>query len=103
VKKFILRSTVVCSRPRENGTDGVGTARGIDTGGANPKGVRWVGRRMRTESEIRARIEELEAEYDAYDPPTSELEDTAEIATLRAIEELEWVLGEYDESAGFTT
>ena len=58
---------------------------------------------MRTETEIRDRIEELEARYDDHDPPTSEFEDTAEVAILRAIEELEWVLENYDESAGFTT
>lgn len=58
---------------------------------------------MRTEAELRERIEELEAEYDDYDPPSSEFEDAAEVAVLRAIEELEWVLEEYDGSAGFTT
>lgn len=58
---------------------------------------------MRTEAEIRGRIEQLESRYDDNDPPSSELEDTAEIAVLRAIEELEWVLEEYDETAGFTT
>jgi len=58
---------------------------------------------MRTEAEIRERIETLEAEYDDYDPPSSEFEDTAEVAILRAIEELEWTLEEYDGSGGFTT
>lgn len=58
---------------------------------------------MRSEDEIRERIAELEARYDEYDPPTSEYEDTAEVAVLRAIEELEWVLEEYDADAGFTT
>ena len=58
---------------------------------------------MRNESEIRERIAELEAQYDDYDPPSSEFEDTAEVAVLRAIEELEWVLEEYDGSTGFTT
>ena len=58
---------------------------------------------MRDESEIRERIAELEAQYDDYDPPSSEFEDTAEVAVLRAIEELEWVLEEYDGSTGFTT
>ncbi|WP_181692714.1 hypothetical protein [Natronomonas sp. LN261] len=58
---------------------------------------------MRTEAEIRERIETLEAEYDDYDPPSSEFEDTAEVAVLRAIEELEWALEEYDGSGGFTT
>jgi len=58
---------------------------------------------MRTEDEIRERIGELEAAYDRHDPPTSELEDEAEVAILRAIEELEWVLGEHDAESGFTT
>jgi len=58
---------------------------------------------MRTEAEVRERIEELEAAYDRHDPPTSELEDAAEVATLRAIEELEWVLEEHDAESGFTT
>jgi hypothetical protein len=58
---------------------------------------------MRTEEEIRERIAELESRYDDYDPPSSEFEDTAEVAILRAIEELEWVLEEYDEESGFTT
>ena len=58
---------------------------------------------MRDESEIRERIAKLEAQYDDYDPPSSEFEDTAEVAVLRAIEELEWVLEEYDGSTGFTT
>lgn len=57
---------------------------------------------MRTESEIRERIEALEAEYDRHDPPVSALEDEAEVAVLRAIEELEWVLGEF-EGDDFTT
>jgi hypothetical protein len=52
---------------------------------------------MRTESEVRERLAELEAAYDAQDPPSSSLEDEAEVALLRAIEELEWVLGEYDD------
>ncbi len=58
---------------------------------------------MRSEAEIRERITELEAKYDDFDPPSSEFEDTAEVAILRAIEELEWVLEEYDASGGFTT
>jgi hypothetical protein len=58
---------------------------------------------MRTEAEIRERIAALEAQYDDYDPPSSEFEDVAEVAILRAIEELEWVLEEYDGDAGFTT
>jgi len=58
---------------------------------------------MRTEAEIRERIDRLEAAYDRHDPPTSEMEDEAEIAVLRAIEELEWVLEEHDADSGFTT
>ena len=58
---------------------------------------------MRDEAEIRDRITELEDRYDDYDPPSSEFEDTAEVAILRAIEELEWVLEEDDGAAGFTT
>ena len=58
---------------------------------------------MRTEQEIRDRIAELEAKYDDYDPPSSEFEDTAEVAILRAIEELEWVLEEHEGASGFTT
>ncbi len=58
---------------------------------------------MRTEDEIRDRIAELESQYDDHDPPSSEFEDTAEVAILRAIEELEWVLEEYDGTEGFTT
>ena len=58
---------------------------------------------MRTEAAVRERIAELEDRYDDYDPPSSEFEDTAEVAILRAIEELEWVLEEDDEAAGFTT
>lgn len=57
---------------------------------------------MRSESEIRERIEALEAEYDRHDPPMSALEDETEVAILRAIEELEWVLGEF-EGEQFTT
>ncbi|MFB6196448.1 MAG: hypothetical protein ABEI80_09780 [Haloplanus sp.] len=58
---------------------------------------------MRSSEEVRERIEKLEAAYDRHDPPTSELEDEAEVAILRAIEELEWVLEEHDEESGFTT
>jgi hypothetical protein len=58
---------------------------------------------MRAEAEIRARIEQLEEQYDRHDPPKSELEDETEIAILRAIEELEWVLEEFDAQDGFTT
>jgi hypothetical protein len=50
---------------------------------------------MRTEDAIRERIATLEAEYDSHDPPSSAFEDEAEVAILRAIEELEWVLEEY--------
>jgi hypothetical protein len=49
---------------------------------------------MRSEAEIRARLEALEQEYDAHDPPSSATENELEIALLRAIEELEWVLKE---------
>jgi hypothetical protein len=58
---------------------------------------------MRDEAEIRARIEELEEQYDRHDPPKSALEDETEVAILRAIEELEWVLEEFDAEDGFTT
>lgn len=58
---------------------------------------------MRTEREIEDRIAELEARYDDYDPPSSEFEDAAEVAILRAIEELEWVLEAYEGTGGFTT
>jgi len=58
---------------------------------------------MRTSEEVSERIEALEAAYDRHDPPTSELEDEAEVAILRAIEELEWVLEQHDEESGFTT
>ncbi|WP_254824459.1 hypothetical protein [Haloglomus halophilum] len=58
---------------------------------------------MRDEAAIRERIAELEAEYDSHDPPSSALEDEAEVAILRAIEELEWVLEEHDPEGGFTT
>jgi hypothetical protein len=57
---------------------------------------------MRSEDAIRERIEALEAEYDSHDPPSSAFEDAAELAILRAIEELEWVLEEY-EGEEFTT
>ncbi|MFB6157764.1 MAG: hypothetical protein ABEJ34_07985 [Haloferacaceae archaeon] len=57
---------------------------------------------MRSEEEVRARIEELERAYDAHDPPVSPAEDEAEIALLRAIEELEWVLGDRDDDDEFT-
>lgn len=67
------------------------------------KPVERVGGSMRSEDDIRERIAELEDAYDRTDPPTSELEDEAEVAILRAIEELEWVLEEHDADAGFTT
>jgi hypothetical protein len=57
---------------------------------------------MRSEEEIRARIEEIERVYDAHDPPASPAEEETEIALLRAIEELEWVLEDRDEDAEFT-
>lgn len=57
---------------------------------------------MRSEDEIRERIRKLEADYDSHDPPSSQLEDEREVAVLRAIEELEWVLEEHDEEMGFT-
>jgi len=57
---------------------------------------------MRSEDAIRDRIEDLQVEYDSHDPPGSALEEEAEVAILRAIEELEWVLGERDDADGFT-
>lgn len=57
---------------------------------------------MREEAEIRARIETLEAQYDVTDPPVSPAEDETEVALLRAIEELEWVLEERDGDSAFT-
>jgi hypothetical protein len=47
---------------------------------------------MRSEAEIRARLESLEKKYDAHDPPSSATEEELEIELLRAITELEWVL-----------
>jgi len=52
---------------------------------------------MRSEAEIRERIDRLIEEYDRHDPPSSEMEEVTEVALLRAIEELEWVLGEDEE------
>lgn len=52
---------------------------------------------MRPEQDIRRRVEELREEYDRQDPPTSATEDETEIALLRAIDELEWVLEEHEE------
>lgn len=57
---------------------------------------------MRTKEEIQNRLRQLEAEYDEHDPPASSIEEEKEVAILRAIEELEWVLSERDESQ-FTT
>lgn len=58
---------------------------------------------VRSEAEIRERVAELERRYDAHDPPGSPTENEAEIAVLRAIEELEWALGERDDDEAFTT
>jgi hypothetical protein len=54
---------------------------------------------MRSEEAIRERIAALESEYDRHDPPASPLEEEAEVALLRAIEELEWVLEELDDES----
>lgn len=58
---------------------------------------------MRNESEIRDRLAELEERYNRHDPPASPVEEELEVAILRAIEELEWALGERDAEEGFTT
>ena len=58
---------------------------------------------MRSESEIERRIRALEEAYNDIDPPSSPDEDVKEVALLRAIEELEWVLGQRDEDSGFTS
>lgn len=58
---------------------------------------------MRNESEIRDRLAELEERYNRHDPPASPVEEELEVAILRAIEELEWALGERDVEEGFTT
>lgn len=58
---------------------------------------------MRSEETIRTRLEQIEAEYDRHDPPASPIEEQQEIALLRAMEELEWVLEERDEVEDFTT
>jgi len=58
---------------------------------------------VRSEAEIRSRLEELEEDYNLHDPPASPVEEELEVAILRAIEELEWVLGERDSTEGFTT
>ena len=57
---------------------------------------------MKSERNIRERVAALERAYDRQDPPASPTEEEAEIALLRAIEELEWVLDEYDDALGFT-
>ena len=58
---------------------------------------------MRSEAEIRDRLVELEERYNRHDPPASPVEEELEVAILRAIEELEWALGERDADEGFTT
>jgi len=58
---------------------------------------------VRAKSEIESRLAELEEEYNRHDPPASPVEEETEVATLRAIEELEWVLGEREADEGFTT
>jgi hypothetical protein len=58
---------------------------------------------MRSEADIRARLAELEERYNRHDPPASPVEEELEVAILRAIEELEWVLGERESTEGFTT
>ena len=58
---------------------------------------------MRSKAEIRARLAELEENYNRHDPPSSPTEEELEVAILRAIEELEWVLGDRDAEEGFTT
>lgn len=57
---------------------------------------------MRDEQTVRERIATLEEKYDAHDPPSSPLEDEMEVAVLRAIEELEWVLGDRDDPPSFS-
>ena len=58
---------------------------------------------MRSEASIRDRLAELEEQYNRHDPPASPIEEEIEVATLRAIEELEWVLEERSAEDGFTT
>ena len=58
---------------------------------------------MRSKAEIRARLAELEENYNRHDPPSSPTEEELEVAILRAIEELEWVLDEHDADDAFTT
>ena len=57
---------------------------------------------MRDEAAIRARIAKLEDLYDEHDPPVSPAEDETEVALLRGIEELEWVLEERGDESSFT-
>ncbi len=57
---------------------------------------------MRDAAAIRERIAELESEYDRHDPPVSPADDATEVALLRAIEELEWVLEEREGTESFT-
>lgn len=52
---------------------------------------------MRSEDAIRRRLEDLEARYDENDPPSSPTADELEVELLRAIAELEWVLGERED------
>ncbi len=49
---------------------------------------------MRSEHALRQRLQKLEAQYDANDPPSSPTAQEREIELLRAIAELEWVLEE---------
>jgi len=58
---------------------------------------------VRSEADVRARLAELEENYNLHDPPGSPTEEELEVAVLRAIEELEWVLGEREAGEGFTT
>ena len=58
---------------------------------------------MRSEAEIQDRLDELEEHYNRHDPPGSPAEEELEVAILRAIEELEWVLGDRETDEGFTT
>lgn len=57
---------------------------------------------MKSEEHIRNRIAELERAYDKQDPPSSPQEEETEIELLRAIDELEWVLEEYENAAELT-
>jgi DNA modification methylase len=83
---------------------GEGDLASEDSGGTDsPIWGRPTGGGMRSEAEIRARLRRLEEEYDAHDPPSSAVEDELEIALLRAIEELEWILEERGSDDAFTT